>query len=78
MAIKTRMSDDERAEYEQAREALRTLDVIDVPTLALVLQQAEQIVRKGIADGDIPSIRIGRSFRIPTAPIRRMLGIDGA
>lgn len=76
MAITPPLMDGKSAEREHARDLLRTLDVIDVPTLALVLQQAEQVVRKGIADGEIHAIRIGRSIRIPTAPVRRMLGIE--
>ena len=29
-----------------------------------------------IKNGEIPHIRIGRRIAVPTAPIRRMLGID--
>jgi hypothetical protein len=28
--------------------------------------------------GDIPSIKIGKLIRVPTAPLRKMLGIEAA
>ena len=31
---------------------------------------------KGIADGTIPSIRIGRKIVVPTAGLRQLLGLD--
>jgi hypothetical protein len=30
----------------------------------------------GVKAGDIPSIKVGRRILVPTAPLRRMLGID--
>ena len=33
---------------------------------------------EGIRTGEIPSIRIGRRIVVPTAAVRRMLGVDAA
>ena len=33
---------------------------------------------RAVATGDIPSIRIGGAIRVPTAAIRKMLGIEAA
>jgi excisionase family DNA binding protein len=32
---------------------------------------------EGVRTGAIPSIRIGRRIVVPTAPVRRMLQLDG-
>lgn len=29
------------------------------------------------ARGDLPTIRVGRKLRVPTAALRRLLGLDG-
>jgi excisionase family DNA binding protein len=33
---------------------------------------------RAVADGTVPSIRCGRKILIPTAPFRRLLGLDDA
>lgn len=33
---------------------------------------------EGCKSGEIPSIRIGKRIAVPTAPLRRMLGIENA
>jgi hypothetical protein len=36
----------------------------------------ERTVTVGINDGSIPVVRIGRRALIPTAPLRRLLGVE--
>ena len=77
MALKIRdESALDRAEREAAQLAFETRTMVDVKTLAIVLGQAERVIRDGIADGSIPSVRVGRSIRIPTAPLRRAWDLD--
>jgi len=33
---------------------------------------------RAAASGEIPTIRVGRCIRVPTAALRRMLGLDAA
>lgn len=33
---------------------------------------------EGCRTGDIPSIRVGKRIVVPTAPLRKMLGLDAA
>ena len=40
--------------------------------LILELEQAYEAAKRG----DLPTIRIGRRYLVPTAPLRRMLGLD--
>ncbi|AZZ48006.1 hypothetical protein C5E02_01260 [Rathayibacter rathayi] len=57
------------------------LDLLRQPTIRpsewqRISGQGKGQVYAGIADGQIPSIRIGRSILLPTAPLRRLLGIE--
>ena len=54
-----------------AQEALRTRAFIDVATLAAATEQAPRVIRDAIRAGDIQVVRLGRSVRIPTAPLPR-------
>lgn len=31
---------------------------------------------RGVAKGDIPSVKIGGAIKIPSAPLRKMLGLE--
>lgn len=61
---------------EDAQRALRERDFVDVHILALATEQSERVVREAIARGDIRTVRLGRSIRIPTAPLRKAWGLD--
>ncbi|HCS61394.1 MAG TPA: hypothetical protein DIW46_08365 [Microbacterium sp.] len=60
----------------EAQEALRTRDFVDVPTLAAAMEQSIHVIREAIARGDIKVVRLGRSIRIPTKPLRRAWGLE--
>jgi len=51
-----------------------TVDVY--PTAAEALGLSRAATYEGVARGEIPSIRVGRRIRVPTAALRRMLGLD--
>lgn len=61
---------------KRARVALDEELTVDVPTAMVLIGQGEHTVRAAIARGDIASVRIGRSIRVLTAPLRRQLGLD--
>lgn len=44
--------------------------------LCAVLDLSRSSVYQGMAQGEIPSIRIGRRLLVPTAALRAMLGLD--
>jgi len=48
---------------------------VTVTELAALMQLDPRTVRRGIEDGSIPSIRVGRSTRIPVPKIRALLGL---
>lgn len=53
----------------------------DVPTMrvdevAIELGISRASAYEAVARGEIPSIRIGRRVLVPTAALRRMLGVD--
>jgi len=76
VAIRLHETAEDRAEREAAEYRFNTSTLVDVRTIAIVTCQAERVVRKAIADGEIKVVRIGRSIRIPTAPLRRAWGMD--
>ncbi len=76
MALNIKESALDRAEREAAQFAFEHRTMVDVRTLAIVTAQAERVIRDGIEAGTIPSVRVGRSIRIPTAPLRRAWGLD--
>lgn len=47
---------------------------VDEASAVLGLSRASTY--EGVARGEIPSIRIGRRLLVPTAALRRMLGVD--
>ncbi len=46
------------------------------PDTGRALGLSRQATYDGIQRGEIPSIRIGRIIRVPTAGLRKMLGLD--
>ena len=49
---------------------------ITVTELAALLQLDPRTIRRGIQDGSIPAVRVGRSTRIPVPKIRTLIGLD--
>lgn len=49
---------------------------LTVAELAKITGEGEKAIRAGIAAGTLPSLRVGRYVRIPTAKLRQQLGID--
>lgn len=49
---------------------------ISVPVAARVLDVTPNLAYRAVKAGEIESIRVGSSIRIPTAPLRRRLGLD--
>lgn len=60
---------------EQIKEALAPATV-PVPVIADVLGISRNLAYRGVKAGDIESISVGRSIRVPTAPYLRKLGLD--
>jgi excisionase family DNA binding protein len=48
---------------------------VTVTELAALMQLDPRTVRRGIEDGSIPSIRVGRATRIPVPKIRALIGL---
>jgi excisionase family DNA binding protein len=48
----------------------------DVPEVADVLRIDQRTVRRSIEAGDIPAIRTGQRYRIPTAWLRKAAGAE--
>jgi excisionase family DNA binding protein len=49
--------------------------VITVPEYAATFGYDERTVRRAVRDGQIQALQIGDTWRIPTAPLLRQLGI---
>lgn len=49
---------------------------LTVAEVAQITGEGEKAIRAAVAKGDLPSLRVGRYIRIPTARLRRVLGID--
>ncbi|MEJ7772531.1 MAG: helix-turn-helix domain-containing protein [Geodermatophilaceae bacterium] len=50
---------------------------LTVAELAGITGEGTKALRVAVASGQIPSLRIGRYIRIPTAPLRALLGLQG-
>lgn len=48
----------------------------DVPETAAILRIDERTVRRSIERGDIPAIRTGQRWRVPTAWLRKSAGLE--
>lgn len=62
---------------EVAMRRLMTETTVSVYDAMVLLRAGEPTVRAAIKTGALPSLPLsGRNIRIPSAPLRRMLGID--
>lgn len=52
-----------------------TQPTVDVPLAGRVLGIGEAAARRAAHAGEIPSIKVGRSYRVPTAKLREMLAL---
>jgi excisionase family DNA binding protein len=50
---------------------------MQVDDVAATLGISRASAYEGVKTGEIPSIRIGRRFLVPTAAVRRLLQLDG-
>lgn len=48
-------------------------ETVDVPEAARILGIGRQAAYAGVKSGDIPSIKVGRLFKVPLPALRRML-----
>ncbi len=48
----------------------------EVPEVAVVLRIDQRTVRRSIEAGDIPGIRTGTRWRVPTAWLRQAAGLE--
>lgn len=60
---------------DRLKQALKGL-TISVETAGQALGIGRNAAYAAAKRGDIPTLRIGRNIRVPTAPIRRMLGLE--
>lgn len=49
---------------------------LTVAELAVITGEGEKAIRKAIDEGQLPSLRVGRYVRIPTAALLTCLGIE--
>ena len=56
--------------------ALAEEPTVTVDEAAALLGMSRAGAYNAIADGNIPNIKIGRLIRVPSAPLRRLLGIE--
>lgn len=49
---------------------------ITVEETAELLGMGRNVTYRAVAEGQIPSIRVGKLIRVPTAAIRRLAGLD--
>jgi hypothetical protein len=63
------MGDDVRAILERP--------TCSVSELQKILRTSKNPTYDAVKRGDVPSIRVGGRILIPTAPLRKMLGLDG-
>jgi hypothetical protein len=65
-----------RAEQDKIREALNGLTVPVWPIAGRALGLGRDATYRAARNGELPTIRIGGALRVPTAPLRRMLGLE--
>ena len=56
--------------------ALAEEPTVTVDEAAALLKMSRAGAYNAIRDGNIPNIKIGRLIRVPTAPLRKLLGIE--
>lgn len=62
---------------EQAKEALGDSLFASVPETAAVLRTDERTLRRALEAGEIPGVRVGQRWKIPTAWLRSAAGLGG-
>jgi excisionase family DNA binding protein len=62
---------------ETALERLRDRLFATTTECGAVLRYDHRTIRKGILSGEIPAVRVGSTFRIPTKWIREQVGLPG-
>ncbi len=55
-----------------------TQPTVDIEVAARVLGVGRSAAYRARRDGEIPSVKIGRQYRVPTAKLREMLGLTQA
>lgn len=50
--------------------------VLNVSEAAVVLGVDRRTVSRGITDGELPAVRLGRRVLVPVAGLRLLLGLD--
>jgi hypothetical protein len=61
---------------DELRRALRDQLTVSVPLAGRVFDLSRNAAYAAVRKGEIPSIRLGGRIVVPTAQLRRMLGID--
>lgn len=61
---------------DEVRKALLEKLAIPVPLAGQILGLCRNSAYEAVKSGQIPSIRIGGRICVPTAPLRKMLGIE--
>jgi excisionase family DNA binding protein len=56
--------------------ALAEEPTVTVDEAAVLLKMSRAGAYNAIRDGNIPNIKIGRLIRVPSAPLRKLLGIE--
>jgi hypothetical protein len=51
---------------------------VSVSVASKALGTGEYATYSGIKSGDIPSIKVGRRIMVPTAPLLKLLGLEGS
>ncbi|TXN04158.1 helix-turn-helix domain-containing protein [Methylobacterium sp. WL122] len=57
-------------------EQLRTEVTVEGQVAGRLLNLSRNTTYKALRSGDIPSVRIGAQYRVPTAKLREMLGMS--
>jgi excisionase family DNA binding protein len=64
------------ADKKEAMHSLMHDLAIRVDDAALLLDVDRKVAYAAVRDGKIPCIRIGRLIRVPTAALRKLLGVS--
>ena len=69
---------EQRAILQQLVDTVPTSGLADVPTAAARLNLSEATIRRRIADGTLPTVRIGRAVRVDLSKIQAVTTDDVA
>jgi hypothetical protein len=61
---------------DELKKALFGSTAVKLPVAGRALGLGRQAAYAAAKRGEIPTIRIGGAIRVPTAPLRRMLGLE--